>query len=55
MGKGLDRPSALVVFRGYEHMFYTGLEVARPEYFEIVSRSALNRVHHMGFNWSLNP
>jgi len=36
-------------------MFYTGLEVARPEYFEIVAKSALNRVQHMGFNWSLNP
>src|SRR5437870_6382506 len=38
-----------------KHMFYTGLEVARPEYFEIVAKSALNRVQHMGFNWSLNP
>jgi DNA repair photolyase len=27
----------------------------RTEYFEIVSKSALNRVQHMGFNWSLNP
>jgi DNA repair photolyase len=27
----------------------------RTEYFEIVAKSALNRVHHMGFNWSLNP
>jgi DNA repair photolyase len=25
------------------------------EYFEIVAKSALNRVQHMGFNWSLNP
>jgi len=27
----------------------------RSEYFEIVAKSALNRVQHMGFNWSLNP
>jgi DNA repair photolyase len=27
----------------------------RTEYFEIVAKSALNRVQHMGFNWSLNP
>jgi DNA repair photolyase len=27
----------------------------RTQYFEIVSKSALNRVQHMGFNWSLNP
>lgn len=27
----------------------------RTEYFEIVAKSALNRVAHMGFNWSLNP
>ncbi|MDQ6712888.1 MAG: radical SAM protein [Candidatus Dormibacteraeota bacterium] len=27
----------------------------RTEYFEIVPKSALNRVQHMGFNWSLNP
>src|SRR5205807_8692193 len=38
-----------------KHMFYTDLEVARPEYFEILAKSALNRVQHMGFNWSLNP
>jgi DNA repair photolyase len=29
--------------------------MARTEYFEIVAKSALNRVQHMGFNWSLNP
>jgi DNA repair photolyase len=29
--------------------------VPRTEYFEIVAKSALNRVRHMGFNWSLNP
>jgi DNA repair photolyase len=29
--------------------------MARPEYFEITAKSALNRVQHMGFNWSLNP
>lgn len=29
--------------------------MARPEYFEIQAKSALNRVQHMGFNWSLNP
>ena len=27
----------------------------RTAYFEIVAKSALNRVQHMGFNWSLNP
>jgi DNA repair photolyase len=27
----------------------------RTEYFEIVAKSALNRVQHMSFNWSLNP
>src|SRR6266702_3202990 len=27
----------------------------RTEYFEIVAKSALNRVQHMGFKWSLNP
>jgi DNA repair photolyase len=27
----------------------------RTEYVEIVAKSALNRVQHMGFNWSLNP
>ena len=31
------------------------LRMPRTEYFEIVSKSALNRVQHMGFNWSLNP
>ena len=29
--------------------------MARTEYFEIVAKSALNRVAHMGFKWSLNP
>ena len=29
--------------------------MARAEYFEIMAKSALNRVQHMGFNWSLNP
>jgi DNA repair photolyase len=29
--------------------------MARTEYFEIEAKSALNRVQHMGFNWSLNP
>ena len=29
--------------------------MARTEYFEITAKSALNRVQHMGFNWSLNP
>src|SRR5919201_3226881 len=29
--------------------------MARTEYFEIVAQSALNRVQHMAFNWSLNP
>ena len=29
--------------------------MARTEYYEIVAKSALNRVQHMGFNWSLNP
>ncbi|HEY8678870.1 MAG TPA: radical SAM protein [Candidatus Dormibacteraeota bacterium] len=27
----------------------------RTQYFEIVAKSALNRVQHMGFDWSLNP
>ena len=27
----------------------------RTEYFEIVAKSALNRVQHMAFDWSLNP
>src|SRR3981081_3727336 len=27
----------------------------RTEYFEITAKSGLNRVQHMGFNWSLNP
>src|SRR5256714_14344281 len=27
----------------------------RTEYVEIEAKSALNRVQHMGFNWSLNP
>src|ERR1700694_4748873 len=38
-----------------EHMFYDGSPMPRSEYFEIVAKSALNRVQHMGFNWSLNP
>src|SRR5437016_8910358 len=29
--------------------------MARTEYFEIEAKSALNRVHGMGFKWSLNP
>jgi DNA repair photolyase len=29
--------------------------MARTEYFEITAKSALNRVAHMSFNWSLNP
>ena len=29
--------------------------MARTEYSEITVKSALNRVQHMGFNWSLNP
>jgi DNA repair photolyase len=29
--------------------------MARTEYYEIVAKSALNRVQHMGFSWSLNP
>ena len=27
----------------------------RTQYYEIVAKSALNRVQHMGFSWSLNP
>ena len=38
-----------------ERMFYYGEPMPRSEYFEIVAKSALNRVQHMGFNWSLNP
>ena len=41
-----------------ERMFvlrWTSPTMARTEYFEIVAKSALNRVQHMGFNWSLNP
>ncbi|TMB71524.1 MAG: radical SAM protein [Chloroflexi bacterium] len=38
-----------------ERMFYHGKPMPRSEYFEIVAKSALNRVQHMGFNWSLNP
>jgi hypothetical protein len=41
--------------RRIEHMFYDGKPMPRSEYFEIVAKSALNRVQHMGFNWSLNP
>jgi DNA repair photolyase len=29
--------------------------MARPEYVEIICKSALNRVHGMPFKWSLNP
>jgi DNA repair photolyase len=29
--------------------------MARTEYYEIEAKSAVNRVQHMGFNWSLNP
>lgn len=29
--------------------------MARTEYFELITKSALNRVAHMSFNWSLNP
>jgi len=36
-------------------MFYHEKPMPRTEYFEIVAKSALNRVQHMGFNWSLNP
>jgi len=35
-------------------MFYP-VEMPRTEYYEVVARSALNRVQHMGFDWSLNP
>src|SRR3989449_1243344 len=38
-----------------ERMFYHGKPMPRTEYVEIVAKSALNRVQHMGFNWSLNP
>src|ERR1700737_3088027 len=38
-----------------EHMFYHENPMPRSEYFESVAKSALNRVQHMGFNWSLNP
>jgi DNA repair photolyase len=38
-----------------ERLFYHGNPMPRTEYFEIVAKSALNRVQHMGFNWSLNP
>src|SRR6202163_763109 len=41
--------------RPVERMFYHGIPMPRGEYFEIVAKSALNRVQHMGFNWSLNP
>src|SRR6202022_4028233 len=41
--------------RPIERMFYHGIPMPRSEYFEIVAKSALNRVQHMGFNWSLNP
>jgi len=38
-----------------EQMFYYGKSMPRTEYVEIVAKTALNRVQHMGFNWSLNP
>jgi DNA repair photolyase len=38
----------------YEQMFYAS-NMPRTEYYEIVAKSALNRVQHMGFDWSLNP
>lgn len=38
----------------YEQMFYPWI-MARTEYYEILAKSALNRVQHMGFDWSLNP
>src|SRR5947209_12030055 len=41
--------------RVVEQMFYHGKPMPRTEYVEIVAKSALNRVQHMGFNWSLNP
>lgn len=41
--------------RRTEQMFYSGKSMPRTEYFEITAKSALNRVQHMGFNWSLNP
>lgn len=41
--------------RAIERMFYHEKPMPRSQYFEIVAKSALNRVQHMGFNWSLNP
>src|SRR5437867_6782203 len=41
--------------RPIERMFYHGESMPRTEYVEIMAKSALNRVQHMGFNWSLNP
>jgi DNA repair photolyase len=32
-----------------------GFPMVRPQYHELVTRSALNRVTGMGFRWSLNP
>lgn len=32
-----------------------GFCMARPQYHEVIARSALNRVTGMGFRWSLNP
>src|SRR6266576_2869049 len=49
-GFPIMRKSALI-----ERMFYHGKSMPRTEYVEIEAKSALNRVQHMGFNWSLNP
>ena len=38
-----------------ERLFYYWGPMPRTEYFEIVAKTALNGVQHMGFNWSLNP
>src|SRR5436309_15323246 len=40
--------------RTIEQMFYHGKPMPRTEYVEIVAKTALNRVQHMGFKWSLN-
>ncbi len=36
-------------------MFYHGRPVVRPQYREVLVKTALNRVSGMGFGWSLNP
>ena len=36
-------------------MFYHGRLVVRPQYREVLVKTALNRVSGMGFGWSLNP